>query len=221
MNRNDPQTLDLLAAEFALGTLAGAARRRFERWFAADPFVARRVHAWEERLAGLNFRLEPVAPSPAVWATIERRIGPSQAGRWRNLAAAVVAAAVLGLGWFLWQETRDLPPQAQALIANQAGEALWRVELAADGGRVDISALGAITLPDQRSLELWALPPDAAPVSLGLLPARGRVERALDARQRAAIGLAVNVAVSDEPLGGSPTGAPTGAVLYVAAVARS
>jgi len=221
MNRNHPEVLDLLAGEFVLGTLAGAARRRFERRLAAEPFVARRVQAWEERLSALNFGLEPVAPSPAVWASIERRIGGSRPRTWRGLAAAAVAAAMLGLGWFLWQDTRELPPQAEALIANPAGETLWRVELAADGGRVTVSAIGAIRHPDQRSLELWALPPDAAPVSLGLLPASGRVERALDERQRAAIGLAVNVAVSDEPFGGSPTGAPTGAVLYVAAVARS
>jgi anti-sigma-K factor RskA len=52
------------------------------------------------------------------------------------------------------------------------------------------------------------------------MPTAGRVERALDARQRAAIGLAANLAVSDEPSGGSPTGSPTGAVLYVSALAR-
>ncbi len=221
MNRNDPDILDLLAAEFVLGTLAGAARRRFERWRDADGFVERRVRAWEERLAGLAFQLAPVAPSPAVWASIERRIGPAQGGRWRAFAAAVAAVAVLGLGWFLWQELRVAEPQAQAVIASKGGEALWRIELAADGEHVEVSAIGAVSYPDQRSLELWALPSEAAPVSLGLMPASGRLRLALDERQRTAIGLAVNVAVSEEPLGGSPTGAPTGPVLYVAAIARS
>ncbi len=219
MNRNDPDTLDLLAAEFVLGTLGGAARRRFERWREADPFVERRVRAWEDRLAALAFRLAPIAPSPAVWAAIERRVGAAPAGHWRSLSAAAVAAAVLGLGWFLWQEARE--PEARAAIASQAGETLWRVELAPDGESVSISAIAAISHPVERSLELWALPPDAAPVSLGLMPATGRVLRPLDARQRAAIALAANLAVSDEPLGGSPTGAPTGAVLYVAPLARS
>lgn len=221
MKRNDPEILDLLAAEFVLGTLAGAARRRFARWRDADPFVERRVRAWEQRLAGLAFRLEPVAPSPAVWASIERRIGPAQGGRWRALAAAVAAVAILGLGWFLWQELRVAEPQAQAIIASKAGEALWRIELAADGGHVEVSAIGPVGYPDQRSLELWALPPEAAPVSLGLMPASGQVRLALDERQRAAIGLAANVAVSEEPPGGSPTGAPTGPVLYVAPIART
>ncbi|MGH8250767.1 MAG: anti-sigma factor [Steroidobacteraceae bacterium] len=221
MKPNAPDILDLLAAEFVLGTLTGAARRRFERWRGSDPFVARRVQAWEVRLAGLAMQLEPVDPSPKVWATIERRIGNPPQGRWRGLAAAVVAFAVLGLGWYLWQELRVLPPQATAVIADASGSPLWQVAFAADGDHVEVRAVGDIRYPDQRSRELWALPPDVAPVSLGLMPERGRVQLALDARQRAALALAPNVAVSDEPLGGSPTGAPTGAVLFVAPVARS
>ena len=220
MNRSEPEVLDLLAAEFVLGTMTGAARRRFARWIVADPFVARRVRGWEERLAGLAFRAEPVAPTPAVWAAIERRIGPSQQGRWRALLAAMVAVTVIGLGWYLWQEQRVAPPQAQALIADAAGQALWQVAYAADGEHLEVTAVGDFRHPDTRSLELWALPPDAAPVSLGLMPAQGSKQLAIDERQRAALGLAANVAVSDEPLGGSPTGAPTGAVLFVAPLAR-
>ncbi|MBF8291416.1 MAG: hypothetical protein HW417_976 [Steroidobacteraceae bacterium] len=221
MKPNQADVLDLLAAEFVLGTLAGAARRRFERWRDADPFVERRVRAWEDRLAGLAFQLEPVTPSPGVWVSIERQIGPVLQGRWRAVAASIAAIAVLGFGWFLWQQLRVAPPAAEAVIASKAGEALWRVELAADGEYVEVSAVGAVSYPDQRSLELWALPPEASPVSLGLMPASGRLRLVLDERQRAAVGLAANVAVSEEPLGGSPTGAPTGPVLYVAAIART
>ncbi len=220
MNRNEPAVLDLLAAEFVLGTMTGAARRRFARWLADDPFVARRVRGWEERLVGLAFRVEPVAPAPAVWASIERRIGAVPQGRWRALVAAAVAVTVIGLGWYLWQDARIAPPQAQALIADAAGQALWQVAFAADGEHVEVTALGDFDHPDTRSLELWALPPDAAPVSLGLMPAQGSARLAIDERQRAALGIAANVAVSDEPRGGSPTGAPTGPVLFVAALAR-
>lgn len=221
MKRNDSEILDLLAAEFVLGTLGGAARRRFERWRTVDAFVDRRVRAWEERLSGLAFQVAPVAPSPAVWASIERRIGPVAPGRWRALAAAAVATAVLGLGWYLWQEQRVAPPQAQAVIADPAGAALWQVAFAADGESIEIETIGDIRHPDQRSLELWALPAEAAPVSLGLMPASGSARLALDDRQREALGIAANVAVSDEPRGGSPTGTPTGTVLYVAPLART
>ena len=53
------------------------------------------------------------------------------------------------------------------------------------------------------------------------MPASGSIRLALDDRQRAALAAATKVAVSDEPAGGSPTGAPTGDVLYVADIART
>jgi anti-sigma-K factor RskA len=64
--------------------------------------------------------------------------------------------------------------------------------------------------------ELWALPANgAAPVSLGLLPQTGSRKVALDPVQAAALLAAGQLAVSREPAGGSPTGAPTGPVLIV------
>jgi anti-sigma-K factor RskA len=219
MKRDEPENLDLLAAEYVLGTRAGAARRSFERRRARDPFVNRRVSAWEDRFAQLTLRLKPVTPSADVWPAIERRIGPASGGRWRALAAAIALFAVLGFGWYVWQELR--PPQATAVVATEQGAALWRVELAARGDRLEVAAIGAIDVPERRSRELWALPEGAAPVSLGLMPERGKVRLALDDRQRAALAQAVKVAVSDEPEGGSPTGAPTGAVLWVADLART
>lgn len=221
MKRDEPENLDLLAAEYVLGTLVGGARRSFERRRSRDPFVDRRIAAWEERFAALTLRLKPVAPSPATWASIERRTGVSRSGGWRAMAAAVAAIAVLGFGWILWQELRPGEPQATAVVASEAGAALWRVELAAKGDQIVVETVGDVRYPDARSRELWALPADAAPVSLGLMPATGSVRLALDERQRNALALAANVAVSDEPKGGSPTGAPTGAVLYVAPLTRT
>ncbi len=222
MKRDEPENLDLLAAEYVLGTLVGGARRSFERRQAGDPFVGRRVRAWEDRFALLALRLAPVAPSPAVWDAVARRTtGTPRVGTWRAMAAALAAVAVLGFGWVIWQELRPREPQATATLATEAGAALWSVALAADGETLEVEAVGRVEYPDARSRELWALPEGAAPVSLGLMPASGRARLDLDDRQRAALALAANVAVSDEPAGGSPTGAPTGAVLYVAPLTRT
>ncbi len=65
------------------------------------------------------------------------------------------------------------------------------------------------TVPEGRSYELWLIAGDAAPVSLGLLPRDGQV----DLPRPPGLVTGAVIAVSDEPLGGSPTGAPTGAVL--------
>jgi len=52
-------------------------------------------------------------------------------------------------------------------------------------------------------------------VSLGLMPKSGRATLQLNDTQRLALSRSRQVAISLEPLGGSPTGAPTGPVLFV------
>ena len=69
-----------------------------------------------------------------------------------------------------------------------------------------------------RELEMWLIAGDNAPVSLGFWP-KGQVNAALDIPADLALQMAGGVlAVSDEPEGGSPTGAPTGDVLTVGQV---
>jgi quercetin dioxygenase-like cupin family protein len=82
MKYDDPDLQDMLAAEYALGTLTGAARRRFERLMAADPALGRLVEAWEQRLNALGGALPPVEPPPGLKLAIERRIAdePIQGG---------------------------------------------------------------------------------------------------------------------------------------------
>jgi anti-sigma-K factor RskA len=77
-----------LAAEFALGTLRGLARRRMRRWIAETPAVANAVQDWELRLAPLALAAAPVQPPARVWRAIEERLGPRArpAGLWSNLA---------------------------------------------------------------------------------------------------------------------------------------
>jgi anti-sigma-K factor RskA len=214
MKPRNPETVDALAAEYVLGTLRGAARRRFERWGASEWHIARRVAAWEDRLMPLLYSLPPVKPSPQVWAAIERRI-QGERRPLRALAAAVALVAVLAGGFLVW---RASVPQFEVVAAIAPADAapVWRIEMDRDLTKLRAVTVGTPPEHAGRSLELWALPAQGAPVSLGLLPASGRIERTLAAHQVAALRAAPNVAVSLEPSGGSPTGAPTGPVLFVA-----
>ena len=83
-----------------------------------------------------------------------------------------------------------------------------------------VKAVATVDVPPGRALELWMLPDGRAPVSIGLVPASGIDRLAL----RAPVGVALQdipaLAVSVEPPGGSPTGAPTGPVVYTGRVER-
>jgi anti-sigma-K factor RskA len=214
------EVIDRLAAEYALGTLRGPARRRFERWRASTPFVDERCRFWEERLMYLAKDLEPVQPPARVWPAIERRLNLTNPGPLRRIRAFALAASVLlviGVGALLyWRSLPAIRATAVATISAKSGEHLWDVEVFGKADRLVAHVAKLPARPAGSDYELWALPKGAAPVSLGVLPAAGATSRILTVQQKQALALSNEVAVSIEPLGGSPTGQPTGAVLYVA-----
>jgi anti-sigma-K factor RskA len=219
--------LDALAAEYALGTLPGRARRRLDRAARADARVADALRRWEQRLAALGTAVPPVTPPPRVWTGIQARLGlaPPPAERagaggwrfWRGLAlASTIAALALGIALV----TDRLQPAAPALVVVLAGPDARPALVAttAPGERtLALRAVAPLSVPADRALELWALPDGAAPRSLGLLPSSGTGRITLPA---AALDRIPALAISLEPAGGSPTGAPTGPVLYSGRIER-
>ena len=221
MKSGNRELVDRLAAEYVLGTLRGRARRRFERWL-VSPQVGAIVKAWERRLVGLEPRLEGVAPPAKVWNGIEKRLelrklGRMPAMRWLAAAASLVLFATIA---FFALRTPPLPATQLAALQSDTQTIYWRVEVLGDHQELRLRVDQVHDLPAGKAHELWALPADgSAPVSLGLMPHTGDERRTLTAAQRSALASAKQLAVSLEPTGGSPTGAPTGPVLLVAALA--
>ena len=221
--RYDAAQVEYLAAEYVLGTLRGPARRRFDRLITDRADVRFSVWRWERHLNGLASGLEPRKPPRRVWKNIRRRIDQSQPaktafrGRWRGfwltLPTAIVAA---------WLAVAFLPlPTAErmAVFADQNAEALWVISADLDRGLIQIEAVNAPALASNTSYELWVLPAEGPPLTLGLLPViAGSVETQISAQVVAALAGAGRLAISVEPAGGSPTGLPTGPVVYQASL---
>jgi len=231
MRYPDTELLDGIAREYVVGTLHGRARSRFETVLRSNKTARRLVRAWEERLLPLSLGLAPVTPQASVWRAVESRLDSEAGGRgagdrdeggrgtmqrFRFAIAAMIALVAVGLGWLLF--TRPGEPTAVAVLAPEGQSAIWNVETFPDRGRIRIVVAGNIPVQPGKTYELWALPEGRAPVSLGLMPSRNETRR-LDAAQLAALAASKQVAVSLEPPGGSPTGAPTGPVLYVGTIA--
>ena len=94
MNYHRADLLDRLASEYVLGTLHGAARRRFDKVLAESSAARAAVHAWEQRLAVLAASVPPVAPPPRVWAATEALIASTVAGSGTRLAAFLVGESL-------------------------------------------------------------------------------------------------------------------------------
>lgn len=216
-----------LAADYVSGTLRGGARRRLEALLPAHPVLRAAVHRWQARLVPLTAILPPVAPRPEVWQGISRRLGFAppvssaaplrwwqQLSVWRGVSAFATVAA-LALSAQLLTPVPVQPPLVVVLNpATPAADGLVRASFVAsisgDGRAVVTKPLMQVSLQADRALELWAVPAEGAPRSLGLIAS----DTATVQKGRVPVGTAA-LAVSLEPAGGSTTGAPTGPVLYV------
>jgi anti-sigma-K factor RskA len=213
---SESEERDLLAADYVLGSLEGEEAREAERLLKNDAAFAASVRQWEARLAPLATRVAPVAPPAEVWARIaastgattgeviplafRRRLRVWQGGAALALAVAASLAAFIVL--------RPAPPARVAVLAPISGGVPVLLATEQTGGVLVIQPSGAIAVPSDRDLELWALAKgETRPRSLGVLPASGR-------RLVAALAPDTQLLVSLEPRGGSPTGQPTGPVLY-------
>jgi anti-sigma-K factor RskA len=226
MKSANRELLDRLAAEYVLGTLRSRARRRFERWL-LSPQVGAIVKAWEDRLAGLEPQLAPVTPPATVWHGIEdklelRKMQRRPAARWLAIAASLAFFVMAGI-LLTYRQPPNVPQLArtqESLLQADPQTIYWRVEVLGDHQELRLHAQNVYDLPAGKAHELWALPEGGAPVSLGLLPKTGEQRRVLTPAQQTALAGAKQIAVSLEPEGGSPTGAPTGPVLLVAPLSR-
>src|SRR5262249_46304112 len=134
MNYESPELLDRLAAEYVLGTLRGAGRRRFERLCAQSEAARRALWRWEDDWAPLSRALTPVQPSPQVWTAVTGRLFGSDArvrrprrGRaWQLAAAAAVVAVALIVGELVRQP--PAPLQTLAVLGPDSAHPLWQLE---------------------------------------------------------------------------------------------
>lgn len=230
MDYGRPDRCERLAAEYVLGTLRGPARRRLEALLPAHPALRRAVAGWQARLDVLAGSVPAVEPPPTVWRGIERRLFGATAtpaapaavppwwqrlGVWRG-GAAFAATAALVFGLLLLQPVPVQPPIVVVMTASGAAPTqgvpvTFVASLNADGRSLVLKPLAGVELEAQRTLELWAVPAQGAPRSLGLVSS----QLATTVRHVGMLRGTAALAVSVEPAGGSPTGAPTGPIVSV------
>ncbi len=216
-----PQERDGMAAEYVLGTLEAREADMVRALIAREADFARLVADWEARLAPLLSLATPEAPPPGLWARIETTLRGAQpvprASRWSwrgfGLGAGALAA---GLAAFILFRSPVAPPLMTVLLTSQ-DQSAFLVE--AERGQIRLAAVNPRGVEAGRVMQLWALPQGAtAPTSLGLVPEGGRYS-VTPQGIRPEPGMLIEITL--EPPGGSPTGRPTGPILFIGRLAAA
>lgn len=223
--RDDDQTIR--AAEYVLGLLSAGDERLAARDADTDEAFAAAIAYWRQRFSDLDTMASPLPPDGALWRRIQasldgqyREIRPQQPGlitRWWNslafwrLGTAALATALALLAVMVGLDQPKVPTVIAVLLSPD-GQAGAIVEAFADGS-VKLVSIADIPVPAGKALQVWTLWDRAhGPVPLGLL------EKNTSAELRAASLPAPRpeqlYEITLEPETGSPTGRPTGPVLY-------
>lgn len=221
--RGNDRLRELLAAEYAVGTLRGGARRRFETWMRTDPDLAARTRAWERHLQPLADGLRPAVPSARVWAAIEARVHPAvrapasswwdRVAFWRGFSGIAVAVAVFSVGITMRPvplpppERVDVMPEAVAtLVDPKSGKPVAVVMHGKAKRELYVKVASDVDVPAGMGLQLWIAPSDREGMeSVGMVPAGARTNTmGMPVTSDAMLGRTKAFGLSLEPAGGSP-----------------
>ena len=214
-----PEERDALAAELALELVQGEERAAALRLQLSDPEFAAAVQGWRARLDPLCVGFAE-APAPDLWPAIERRLegrgSTVKLRRWRFAAFASTAmAASLAAVLFL----RPLPPPVEIV---RAPDSLVVAQL--DGGKTGallaanydpaqgMIRIRAVAMPaSELAPELWIIPADGVPRSLGLVSAKGVSLVGVPEAHRKLVQDGALLAITMEPREGAPHEKPSAA----------
>jgi len=228
----DDGNANLRYAEYVLGVLDADTRAEVEREIASSDAAATAVALWQRRLLPLSEEIAGSEPPPYVWARIHDALqldaptraaqAPTRRGLWDNLrfwhwlglGTSALAAACLVLALVLSQRpAAPAIPYMASTITQTNGHVGWTATMDLQHARMIVVPAAPQAFAAGRAPELWLIPAGQKPISVGMIATDAPTTLSLDPTLLARLGPTAALAVSVEPLGGSPTGQPTGPVI--------
>ena len=223
--RSDRSRDEVLAGEYVLGVLPLPDRLRVEHRLRQDKAFQAIVARWQENLATFNTEYAAEAPPSWLYGAVETKLFPKSADEqargliwsslnfWRGLTLVTLSAAI-----FFAASAGGLfrKPAGNSSLVATLGSETSSISLVTlfdrQSGRLKVTPVAA-GAEKSKSLELWLIEGNSAPVPLGVLPDTGDGSIVIPPDMRSRIQDGATLAVSLEPFGGSPTGQPTGPVV--------
>jgi anti-sigma-K factor RskA len=211
----EPPRREDLAAELALGLLDGEERAEALRLCLSDPGFAAAVESWGLKLAPLLADIPAAAPPPPVWTAIEARLDASPPAGvvrrlrlWR-LGALGSAALAASLALFIFLQPPELAPRTEMAVAQLTGAGGAQAITVAYDPEQGVLHVSQASLGGQaKGPELWVIPADGVPRSLGMIAGEAR-NLPVGAGLRSYLKEGATLAVTLEDPATAPHAAPT------------
>ena len=226
------------SAEYVLGLMTPAEKAHFKTELEKNTELQQLCHEWTDAFTPLTNTVEEKQPRKAIKQQLMQRLFDAESlsettadpsSLWDRLREQWLNNSWLNIKWIaaslstlLLMTIIFLPgapnftPSYIAILENENRS--LRVSATYDDRQDILRMETRLALPPvERDIELWLIVPNEAPISLGLLNVTNTYD--INIPQKLAKKLVGStLALSDEPVGGSPTGQPTGAVLALAQV---
>lgn len=217
LNENDIA----LAGEYVLGLLDAAEHASAQARIATDTVFAAEVDAWRDRLTSMVSGADIAAPEK-LWDNINaalpiatgQDIGSGNLRLWQGLTAASLAVAAY-LGFLVANPpvvpTLETPAPLVAALGSDSGKAAITARYDLQSGELLLTPV----LLDTGKLypELWIIPANGIPHSLGIMAADKPTVVAVTPEIRQFLAVGGTLAITSEPEQGGPGGKPSGAVI--------
>lgn len=236
MNLHDAEDRVVASGQYVIGLLEESDRLEFEQALAKDAQLRAEVARWRDDLVGLTERVATTEPTAQLWnriaqalpdkahpvpvarpasptkpATVETRGYWGSLGFWRTVSAVAVSIALI-LGGYIVQQPSEVRVYL-AVLKSPDQQTGWLVKARTSGTIRLVPLDAATTIPVDKSLQLWTQPAGAdAPMPIALVSPGQTLEIPL--KQLPGLAGEQLFAISLEPQGGSPTGLPTGPILF-------
>ncbi len=244
----DPTEGDVLAGEYVLGVLDAEQRRIVEQRIAVESTFASEVVAWETHLMALAAEITPIPVPDYVWVRISRSLGfglsprriiqPERSSFWNNVGAwrwlsaggfATAAICVIALVNLSRTPPPVAPPVAivpavvepapmVSTLSREDGKPGFVATVDKHSGQMMLMPMEPIT-QQGRVQELWLIPADGRPRSLGIVSAEHAQSGRLPERMLPLLDSSAILAITLEPPGGGPGGKPSGPITAKGAMA--
>lgn len=237
-----PETIERLAAEYALGTMPAGARRRFESLMRDRQDISRAVWSWHDTLSGAIVSQTPLAVDPAQWDQLEARLfapaaasgalastpagKPGQRASWWSRWLAPVPTGMLAFGLSMGllippvldamrgdKQTTQLPESYVGVLATADGQPGLIVSSLRKGLIVDLKQVTPVAVPAGKALYLWSIDKAGVAHPIAPIPAKRFASVRLAASSETTFMDAVALAVSIEPENTAPL-QPAGHFVY-------